>query len=242
MCKVDTQDVNEFSSLSQSAETLLVRTLNQEQPNNNNDDADTEYNILLTSSSSQPFSFQISMSIILAIIAILQLALLTAFIIHRSKRVLEFAQPLYVCIHIIAGIIATGACYLFLYITNVGCVIREPLLFLSISLIGSTIAARAWRISTLMSNPLMTSSGREINPDKVPRVEKCRQFILMAISALSGCDYNAISMVSRQRSRSNRRDLDGGGRPLRVKITSGQMIRAILILWFPQILLQILFM
>eukprot|EP00984_Skeletonema_dohrnii_P038615 scaffold42074_cov255-Skeletonema_dohrnii-CCMP3373.AAC.1 len=45
---------------------------------------------------SQPLSFQIIMSIILGLIAAGQIALLMAFYTNQSKRVLEFAQPLYV--------------------------------------------------------------------------------------------------------------------------------------------------
>ena len=50
-------------------------------------------------------------------------------------------------------------CFLYVYISNIGCLIREPLMFISVSCCGSIIAARAWRISTLMSNPLMRSNG-----------------------------------------------------------------------------------
>ena len=208
------QDVHFLSH--QSLEKL--RLLNQE---------DGEITFII---SSLPLAFQISMSIILAIVAIGQLALLAAFIFHRSRRVLEFAQPLYICILIGAGVISTGACYLFLYISDVGCALREPIIFLSFTLMGATIAGRAWRISILMRNPLTTST------DTKSKIESCRQLILIAISALSVCDMNALGFKPFGR-RGN-----AGGRPIRVKITFIQMMRATLLLCIPQIALQVVVM
>ena len=228
----DAQDVHFWST--HQSDTTYNRSLQGEE------EGDNVY--ILT----QPLAFQISMSIILSIIALTQLALLATFIYHRSKRVLEFAQPLYLCIMITCGIIATGSCYLYLYISNPGCTLREPLIFISLTVMGSTIAGRAWRISTLMSNPIMTgasgdngaSSTNGRGSKKVFRVERARQFILQAISALSGCDYSIRSVMDiRRRNRGG-----GGGRPLRVQITFSQMMRAILILCVPQLALQVLVM
>ena len=190
--------------------------------------SDDESVIILT----QPLSFQIVMSIILGLMAIGQIALFMAFYGNRTKRVLEFSQPLYVCMFIATGLITTGACCLYLYITDVGCIIREPLIFMSLSLMGAIIASRAWRISTLMSNPLMnTGRGDE---SRVPsRVERIRQFVMKAISALSGCDYSGLT---------RNRGGHSGGRPLRVQINFMQMIKAILILSIPQIFLQVIVM
>ena len=201
---------------------------------------------------SQPLSFQIIMSIILSIIILLEFALLVAFYRNQTKRVLEFAQPLYVCMFIASSIITTGCCYLYLYISNVGCIIREPLIFISLSCMGSIIAGRAWRISSLMSNPIMNAGrgsatvssdheySRQESVISSHRVETVRQFVMRAISALSGCDYSAYNL--RIRRGNNRMTHSGGGRPLRVQITCMQMIKAILILCAPQLILQVIVM
>lgn len=189
---------------------------------------DNENMIILT----QPLSFQIIMSIILGLIAISQITLFIAFYLNQSKRVLEFAQPLYVCMFIASGLITTGACYLYLYITNVGCIIREPLIFISLSLMGAIVAGRAWRISTLMSNPLMNTGRGGDNENRGPsRVERIRQAVMKAISAISGCDYSGLT---------TKRGSHSGGRPLRVQINFMQMIKAILLLCIPQIFLQVI--
>ena len=181
---------------------------------------------------SQPLSFQITMSIILGMIILIQFVLLATFIYHRTKRVLEFAQPIVICIFIACGIIITSACYLFIYTTsNIGCAIREPLIFICLCLMGATIAGRAWRISTLMNNPL-TNIGKKGSSD-VPRIERARQFMLHILTKLSGwtllCCSNRGTKVK-----------GGGGRPsFRVTITFAQMMRTILLLILPQVLLQI---
>eukprot|EP00957_Ditylum_brightwellii_P026729 2021414-Ditylum_brightwellii.AAC.1 len=52
---------------------------------------------------SQTSSFQIGMSVALGFIALAQLVLLGCFIHHRSKRVLEFTQPLVMFIFVASG-------------------------------------------------------------------------------------------------------------------------------------------
>ena len=173
------------------------------------------------------------MSIILGMIILIQIVLLATFIYHRTKRVLEFAQPIVICIFIACGIIITSACYLFIYTTsNIGCAIREPLIFICLSLMGATIAGRAWRISTLMNNPL-TNIGKKGSSSDVPRIERARQFMLHMLTKISGGTLLCCSNQERTKVRG------GGGRSFRVTITFAQMMRTILILILPQVLLQI---
>ena len=184
---------------------------------------------------SQPLSFQIPMSALLCIMAIGQIALLITFYLNRSKRVLEFAQPLYVCMFIASGLITTCACCLYIYITNVGCIIREPIIFSSLSLMGAIIAARAWRISSLMSNPFTNSNTSRGENDETSSasalVERSRKIVMKTISALSGCDYSTFNVLIR--------GSQAGGRPVRVQINNIQMLRAISLLCVPQIFLQV---
>jgi len=204
---------------------------------------------------SQPLSFQIIMSIILSLIAISQITLFITFYYNQSKRVLEFAQPIYVCYFIFSTLVTTSMCFLYVYISNIGCLIREPIMFVSMSCCGSIIAARAWRISTLMSNPLGNNGNRGSAVSSTTRssgegggtndsstnlglskrserIAKLRTSIMISISALSGCDYSAIHL--RKRMGTNQ------GQPLRVKIDWQQMFKAILILCSPQLVLQII--
>lgn len=179
--------------------------------------------ITLTQSS----SYQIAISIILGIIAISQVLMIVSFIKARDKRVLEFAMPSMICGFIALGTIITGMCYLYIYTSNIGCVLREPIIFISFSIMGAITAGRAWRMSSLLNNPLIT--GRNNNGEELPRVEKVRQSVLQGLSALSGCDFNALSVL-------------GSRRTLRVKITLGQLLRVVGLLSCPQIIFQIVVM
>ena len=136
----------------------------------------------------KPHSFQITISILLGILIILQLILLATYIHQRSKRVLEFAQPIVTCIFITASIIISSTCYLYIYTTNIGCLIREPIIFIAISLMGSTIAGRAWRISTLMNNPLITRRSSMLDKD-IPYIERLRQFVLEKLTLVFRVEY-----------------------------------------------------
>ena len=90
----------------------------------------------------QSLAFKISMSAVLSIISLLQLGLIASFIHHRSKRVLEFAQPLAIGMMVGASLAITIACFLFIYISNIGCAIREPIIFVSVTVMGATIAGK----------------------------------------------------------------------------------------------------
>ena len=51
----------------------------------------------------QSRSFQITMSSLLGLIAAIQMTLLMMLVVYRSKRVLEFAQPTFICLFVFVG-------------------------------------------------------------------------------------------------------------------------------------------
>ena len=172
---------------------------------------------------SQQLSFQIIMSCILGAIILAQLALMTSFFLHRSKRVLEFAQPLIVNIGNFAAVAISCACYLYLFISNAGCAIREPIIFISLTVMGATIAGRAWRISILFS-PMMSLGNAVDSRESSTRVERSRQFVLHFLRRSTGRETLTAGAPSR----------------LHVQITIHRIMRAMLLLVLPQLLLQIM--
>ena len=188
----------------------------------------------------QSWTFQIIISALLSILIILQSLLLISFARHRSKRLLEFAQPMAICVIVACSIITTATCYFYVYVnSSVTCAIREPLVFMFVSLMGATVAGRAWRISSLLNNPLLTAGNRsgESSSMSVPWVEKLRKFMLRLISELSGCECSVVSMLSLSRQNS---PSGGGERPsIHVRITSFQMVRATMFLLLPQFVWQV---
>jgi len=119
--------------------------------------------------------------------------------------------------------------------------------FVSVSAMGATVGGRAWRISTLWNNPLLTvGRGRSDGggTSVLPRVEQVRQWTLRLLSVLSGCECGGvvglISKHTRQRKNANSSSSGGGGgRPIRVQITFVQMMRATVVMILPQLLWQI---
>ena len=189
--------------------------------------------IIITPSS----TFQIIMTILLSILIILQLFVFIRFFRNRSKRVLEFAQPDAICVFVACSIIATATSYLYVYVSSsFTCAIREPLLFMSVSLMGATVGGRAWRISTLVNNPLFTAEGNR------NKMEQIRQHMLTMLSVLStiGC---SISSFRKRRSTilSVRREEIRRGRSsiIRVRITLAQMMRATFFMFLPQLFWQV---
>mmetsp|Transcript_30873 Transcript_30873/g.46821 ORF Transcript_30873/g.46821 Transcript_30873/m.46821 type:complete len:380 (-) Transcript_30873:1307-2446(-) len=94
---------------------------------------------------------------------------------------------------------------------------------------GATIAGRAWRLSALLNNPVMSMGTGSTG--HMSRVEKVRKIILQALTSLSGCKFSALSLT--------RKNSNGAGRPIRIQISFGQMMRAISVILLPQVLLQL---
>eukprot|EP00804_Cyclotella_cryptica_P017336 CCRYP_019000-RB/>CCRYP_019000-RB protein AED:0.00 eAED:0.00 QI:233/1/1/1/1/0.66/3/1813/533 len=184
-------------------------------------DTDVPETIIL----SQQQTYQIAMSVILGIMILAQLALMFSFFIHRSKRVLEFAQPLVMNICNAAGVAITSACYLYLFISDAGCALREPIIFISLTIMGATLAGRAWRISILFS-PMMNlrSSNPHVEQKNQAWVETARQSILHFLRGATGRESVLLGRTSR----------------LHVQITIHRILWAISLLIFPQLLLQVL--
>ena len=154
--------------------------------------------------------FQIAISVVLGSIALGQIILLASFIRNQSNRVLEFAQPAAICLLVASGAITTCACYFFIYVDNVGCAIRGPIIMVSITIMTASIAGRSWRISTLLSNPLVHAGSNSVG--NAPRVERSRQILIQALNAVSGCNFNALNLM---RTRPNN---------VRVRVSFWQMI------------------
>ena len=87
----------------------------------------------------QSRSFQITMSSLLGLIAAIQMTLLMMLVVYRSKRVLEFAQPTFICLFVFMGMISTGACYLFIFTSEVGCLIRDPAIYSTLTVMAATL-------------------------------------------------------------------------------------------------------
>lgn len=183
---------------------------------------------------SMPISFQVCVSVFLGVVIILQLYLTISLIRKRNKRVLEFAQPQALCIFLVSAVVATSGCFLFIYISDIGCAMRDPVIFTAISTMGATCASRTWRISSLMNNPLLSIGDNMYEEGEgifVPRVEAARQKLLRTLTFLSGFECNGCTLKNTQIN--NQRNF-------RLKVSSGKMMLVTAILVAPQLVWQVL--
>ena len=127
-------------------------------------------------------------------------------------------------------LVATATCYLFIFQSDGGCAAREPILFIALTILGSTVASRAWRISVLFSS--VAQLGRSASALSVVAesalqkdllVERMRQYILRFIRGATG-----------------RSMMQGGTNRIQVKISTYRTFGASTLMVFPQILLQTL--
>jgi len=91
---------------------------------------------------------------LLSILSILiaTLLFLTASIIkYRRLPAMQLAQPSILAMFTMSGATTVAGCYLIIPWNDMSCTFRDPIILTSLSLSGSVLAGRVWRISTIMS-------------------------------------------------------------------------------------------
>ena len=171
-----------------------------------------------------PTAFQVVVSVVLGVILVSQLLLTTSLFFQRKKRVFQFAQTSALFVFLFAAATSTAGCYLFVYVSNTGCLLRGPVIFTAISVMASTVAARAWRISSLMTNPLMTMGGGNTENNSLDghssRIELMRTALLRALSILAGCECTLRPLLIANLRRSSNGSSVGHGRMKSNKLRS----------------------
>ena len=96
-------------------------------------------------------------STILALLISLMLWL-TFSIKHRKVPSMQLSQPSVLAFFTMSSAVAIGGCYLLIPWSDWGCTFRQPVILTALSLSGSVLAGRVWRISTIMS-PVLSLGG-----------------------------------------------------------------------------------
>ena len=95
---------------------------------------------------------------ILALHISLMLRLTCSIIKHRKVPSMQLSQPSILAFFTMSGVVAIGGCYLLIPWSDWSCTFRQPVILISLSLMGSILAGRVWRISTIMS-PVLSFGG-----------------------------------------------------------------------------------
>lgn len=127
-----------------------------------------------------------------------------------------------------SGSVATLAAFaLALPEFDVACAVRQPIILTCISLMGSLLVARSWRISCIVCPTLAFASG-EKSPNPI---HSARSKAIRVLSKLSACAL-LVGSCGRHRVR-------GGGNALRQQVTLADSLRVTAALVMPQLVLQV---
>ena len=114
----------------------------------------------------EQITFRACFGSLLAIFVFIQLYVAMLLFLNRRNSLLELSQPVGLSVATLSGSIATaGAFMLALPEYNLSCALRQPIILTSLSLMGSTLVARTWRIGCIISpaiafaSPITSTTG-----------------------------------------------------------------------------------
>ena len=97
-------------------------------------------------------------STVLALLITLVLWLTFSIVKHRKVPAMQLSQPSVLAFFTMSSAVAIGGCYLLIPWSDWTCTFRQPVILTALSLSGSVLAGRVWRISTIMS-PVLSLGG-----------------------------------------------------------------------------------
>ena len=173
--------------------------------------------------------FRACFGILLSFLACLQLYVASVLFRNRGNTLLELAQPVGLAIFSLSGSISTASAFsLALPEYEVACVIRQPIILTCISLMGSILVSRSWRISCIICPTLEFAAAGD----------KGGNFIHSARSKLMGI-LTKLSMWSSIVGSCGRGARIGNRSTIRKQVTFADSLRVTVMLMLPQIILQI---
>ena len=174
-------------------------------------------------------AFRTCFGVVLFVLASFQLYLCAALFRNRSNTLLELAQPVGLAIFSLSGSIAT-LCALALALPDydVACAMRQPVILTCITLMGSILVSRSWRISCIICPTL----GFAASGDKEGNFVHSARLKLMGI-------LTKLSTWSLLVGSCGRAGRGGTKNTIRKQVTFADSLRVTAILMVPQVILQI---
>jgi len=177
--------------------------------------------------------FRICLGLLLGLIAIVQLYLAAVLIKNRMNPLLELSQPIPLSLFAICGGISTLVCFLFaLPEYDVSCAIRQPIIFVCLTIMGSILVGKSWRISCILSPTTLFAAASD-STNRKDKIQLVRINIMNGLSKLSRIKCS----MNRCKDRSRRLDRRSS---IRCQVTLADMMRVTSILVIPQLILQII--
>ena len=161
--------------------------------------------------------------------------------IHRFASSTQSTNPSHV--DVFASSVATLSAYLFAFPENdIACASRQPIIFTSLSLIGTLLSTRAWRIGSILAPAAdfaSSAGGGEIPYGGNNNSSRSKLTIERAHTVAMNI-LTSLSTLSIACGKSRRITLGGGGKGIRRQIDTTQLLFVTVILMMPQLILQVL--
>jgi len=172
-------------------------------------------------------SFHVCFGVLLLTLCVAQLKISVDLNKQRNNLLLQLFQPGSLSLLATAGAIATIASLLFAFPEyDATCALRQPIILTSITFIGNILIGRAWRIGSIIgSTATFAASG-----DEIDAVGAARLKVMNALSTLS--------QPGRYVSSGGREKM-GRNFGIRRAITFADSIFVVMVLFVPQVVLQI---
>jgi len=183
------------------------------------------------------FLFKSCFGVLLSIFAIIQLYVSATLFANRNCSLLELSQPFGLTLFSLSGSIATAGAFLLAFPEyDISCALRQPIILLSISFMGSILVARSWRIARILSPKIsLASSTLTTNRTIIEKVQLARLKVMGVLTKvslwmlfLSSSGEFKVAPVSQQRN------------SIVQKVTFADSMRVTVALIVPQLILQII--
>eukprot|EP00984_Skeletonema_dohrnii_P018145 scaffold8397_cov104-Skeletonema_dohrnii-CCMP3373.AAC.2 len=173
-------------------------------------------------------SFRVCFGVLLFIICAVQLKVAADLYKHRNNLLLQLFQPDSLSLFVAAGAIASIASLLFAFPEfDATCALRQPIILTSITFMGNLLIGRAWRIGSIISSTTTFAASA----DEIDTLGMARLKVMNVLSTLS--------QLGRYVRSCGREKIGTSNSGIRRAITFADSIFVVMVLLFPQLVLQI---
>ena len=174
-------------------------------------------------------AFRVCFGTILFALAGVQLRAAIMLFRNRANTMLELAQPVGLAILACAGAAATAGAFAMAFPEHsAACAVRQPIILTCVSLMGSVLVARAWRIGAIIRPAVAFAAGGADGSC----VGVARSKVMRGLSNVSAWTV-VVGSCGRRRA-------NGTNNTLRQQVTLADSMRVTVALAVPQIILQVI--
>ena len=182
-------------------------------------------------------SYQITLAVILGFVGLIELGMLGFIIFYRKETVMRIAQYKFLALLVLCALLSTLSCGFLMPTKDIYCNLWSPFCMIPLSMIGSILVGRLWRIHSVLQVTMRISS-RHI-PQSNRSLSLIQGRLMTVLSNLADWDRCIPSFCwRRRRNIARRRSL--AEQTLRKQVKERHVLQLIFVLTLPQVLVQII--